>query len=154
MRNSMKKITAISSITTFALVLSLTTITSSQSKKSIKKNGFSLSKIQIGLNKALAAPQVVTPEDFQPIYESAKREVNDEVEIIVDTINGLLTAAGISSCSQIPEVAVKAFYPSEKGDLYSSAVGSKTFPIASVTGVVFMLTVIVVQWKLGPLVVK
>lgn len=130
----MKKIIAISSIATAALVLSLTTMTTNQSKKSIKKNGMRLSEVRIGLNKALAA----TPQSHhQTVYDAAKREVNTEVKNVIDQINKLLAGAKITSCDNVPAVSTTAFYTSTDGDLYSSTVGSHSFAISSVSGVTF-----------------
>ncbi len=124
----MKKITAISSITAMALVLSLTTINTNQIKRSNRKDVLNLSRMSVGFNKVVAAGGV----DHQDVYDQAKNEVNMEVAEVVKELNLLLTAAKITKCSEIPAVSATAFLTSNDGDLYSSAVNGKTFPISSV----------------------
>lgn len=129
----MKKITAISSITAMALVLSLTTINTNQIKRSERKDVLKLSRMSVGFNKAVASVGV----DHQDVYDQAKNEVNMEVAEVVKGLNLLLSSAKITKCSEIPAVSATAFLTSNEGDLYSSAVGSKAFPISTVAGVTF-----------------
>lgn len=124
----------IAALPIMASCLCLLTVSSTQSARSLKKNGFEISKLRVGLNKAFAA----TPAGHhQEIYDFAKDEVNNEVQNLIDGINTQLKAAAVSSCDDIPAVSTTAFHTSQTYDLYSSAVGGHTFPISTITGVSF-----------------
>lgn len=129
----MKKITAIGSITAMALVLSLTTINTNPIKRSERKDVLNLSRMSLGFNKVVAAGGI----DHQGVYDQAKNEVNMEVAEVVKTLNMLFSSAKITKCSEIPGVNATAFLTSNEGDLYSSAINGRTFPISTVAGVTY-----------------
>lgn len=129
----MKKIVKISTIAVATIIMGMTSISTNQSNKSIKRDGLKFTKINLGMNKAFAA----TSTERQMIYDAAKREVNTELAAVITAVNKLLDSAKITSCSSIPASSATAFFTNSENDLYSSAVGSQTWPIGTVSGVIF-----------------